>query len=78
VKDLYTAVHQQIPPDSLAWSTVGSIPFVPSPEDQPSDSAVVLLFDTSGSMNRDHAGTAAAEESHKRLLLAKQAAIPFV
>ncbi|MGD8256116.1 MAG: hypothetical protein PVG70_00830 [Desulfobacterales bacterium] len=78
MEDLYTAVHHQIPPDSIAWSPVGSIPVVPLPEEQPPDSAVVLLFDTSGSMNGNHGGNAAAEESHKRLSLAKWAKIPFV
>ncbi len=75
---LYTVAHHQTPPPGTGYNHVGGVPVIPLPVTQPPDTAVALLFDTSGSMTWSHEGTPGVDAARQRLTLAQQAAIPFL
>jgi hypothetical protein len=75
---LYTVVHHQAPAPGTSYSLVGSVPVIPLPGSGPPESAVALLFDTSGSMAWSHEGVPGVAAASQRLSLARQAAIPFL
>jgi hypothetical protein len=75
---LYTVTHRQAPAPGTGYGLVGGVPVIPPPAAQPPDAAVVLLFDTSGSMTWSHEGVPGVDAAHQRLTLAQQAAVPFL
>jgi hypothetical protein len=75
---LYTVTHHQTPPPGTGYSLDGGVPVIPLPVTQPPDTAVALLFDTSGSMTWSHEGIPGVDAARQRLTLARQAAIPFL
>ncbi len=75
---LFTAAHHQAPAPGTGFSLVGGVPVIPPPVTQPPDTAVALLFDTSGSMTWNHEGVPGVDAAQQRLTLARQAAVPFL
>ncbi len=75
---LYTVIHHQAPAPGTGYSLAGGVPVIPLPATQPPDTAVTLLFDTSGSMTWSHEGVPGVDPARQRLTLARQAAIPFL
>ena len=75
---LYTVAHHQAPAPGTAYGLVGGAPVIPAPAAQPSDAAVALLFDTSGSRSWSHEGLPGVDAARQRLTLARQAAAPFL